>query len=102
MMIPNPLRFLTRHMRGSSRRDPARDWLLLLSLWLFAFICLIVWNIWAFDTIANGGTIGANATSSPSAFNRSSIDAIHAVFETRASEETKYRTGTYRFADPSQ
>lgn len=63
---------------------------------------IVVWNVWAFDTIANGGVIGTTATSTPPVFNHSSLDAIRAVFQMRAVEETKYVTGVYRYADPSQ
>jgi len=84
------------------RKDPSRDWMALLTLATLAFVCVVVWNVWAFDTVANGGTIGAKATSTPQTFNRSTIDAIHGVFEKRSAEEAKYVTGVYRFTDPSQ
>lgn len=63
---------------------------------------IIIWNVWAFDTVANGGVIGTSATSTPTVFNSSSIDAVRAVFAKRAAEEAKYETGVYRFNDPSQ
>ena len=84
------------------RKDPARDWMTLLTLALFAFVALVVWNVWAFDTVARGGVIGAPATTTPAVFNRSSVDAIRGIFDARAAEEAKYVTGVYRFADPSQ
>ena len=102
MMLSNLIPSLKAQTRGGARKDPTRDWFILLTLALFAFVCIVVWNIWAFDTVARGGTIGTRATSTPAAFNRSSIDAVRAVFEMRAVEEAKYMTGVYRFADPSQ
>lgn len=83
-------------------RDPVRDWLTLLTLSAITFICIVVWNVWVFDTVTQGGTIGTATTTTPMTFNRSSIDSIHAVFEKRATEEAKYVTGVYRYGDPSQ
>jgi len=96
------IRSFFNRSRSGMLFDPVRDWIILLTLSLFAFVCIVVWNVWAFDTVASGGTIGANAVSAPPVFNRSSIDVIHAVFEKRAGEEAKYVTGVYRYADPSQ
>lgn len=89
-------------LRSGMRFDPVRDWLVLLILSLFAFISIVVWNVWAFDTVARGGVIGSPVPKSAPVFNRSSIDAIHTIFEKRAAEEVKYVTGVYRYADPSQ
>ncbi len=83
-------------------QDPVRYWLALITFSILAFLCIIVWNVWAFDTVAQGGVIGTTATSTPPAFNHSSIDVINAIFEKRAAEEAKYVTGVYRYTDPSQ
>lgn len=88
-------------LRGG-RQDPVRDWLMMLTLFLVACAGIIVWNIWAFDTVARGGVIGSAVVHAPPVFSRSSLDAIHAVFEKRAAEEAKYTAGEYRYADPSQ
>lgn len=63
---------------------------------------VIVWNVWAFDTVVQGGIIGTPSDNTSSAFSRSSLDTIHAIFASRAEEEAKYRTGAYSYADPSQ
>lgn len=94
--------FFLKYLRFGKRLDPARDWLTLLSLAGIILAGSIVWNAWAFDTVANGGVIGTSATITPPVFSTSSLDAIHAVFEHRASEEAKYVSGAYRYADPSQ
>jgi hypothetical protein len=100
--MSNPFEKVMSRLRGAAPRDPSRDWLILLSLAFIILMSLIAWNVWAFDTIASGGVIGPKATSTPAAFNRSSIDTIRTIFEKRAAEEAKYVTGAYRFADPSQ
>ena len=63
---------------------------------------IVVWNVWAFDTVANGGIIGSLATSTAPVFNQSSLDVIHTIFYNRAAEEDKYASGIYSFTDPSQ
>jgi len=102
MNIPDIITSLLNRLRPNTHQDPVRDWLVLLTLSMLAFVCIVVWNVWAFDTVAQGGVIGATPSSTSPAFNRSSIDALHAVFEKRATEEEKYVTGVYRYADPSQ
>ena len=82
--------------------DPARDWLLLIICAAITLACIIVWNAFAFDTVANGGTIGAPATSTPPIFSQASLDTVHTIFTDRAIEEGKYTKGIYRFADPSK
>jgi len=82
--------------------DPVRDWIVLIILSSITLTGIIVWNIWTFDTVANGRVIGSAATSSPPVFDNASLDAIHGIFANRAAEKEKYDTGTYRFADPSQ
>lgn len=94
--------FFSKYLRFGKRLDPARDWLALLSLAGIILAGSIVWNAWAFDTVANGGVIGTVGAVTPPVFSTSSLDAIRAVFAHRASEEVKYVSGTYRYADPSQ
>ena len=74
---------------------------MLLTLSTIALIGIISWNVWTFQTVAGGGTIGASPNATPSVFSRTSLDAIHVIFASRAAEEAKYVTGVYRFADPS-
>ena len=84
------------------RLDPARDWLMLVMLSAIALTGIIVWNMWAFDTVATGGIIGGRTATSTPLFSSESVNAIHTIFKDRADEEAKYETGTYRFADPSR
>lgn len=84
------------------RFDPIRDWLVLVSFFIAACAGIIVWNIWALDTVVSGGAFGKQTISAPPVFNQSSLDAIHTIFTSRAEEEAKYETGTYRFSDPSR
>ncbi len=89
-------------MFSGVRLDPMRDWLALVALSTMALAGIIVWNVWAFDMVADGGVIGGQAASSPPLLSQSSIDRIHTIFTNRAEEELKYQTGVYRFSDPSR
>lgn len=102
MTISDSTKTFFHRLRTGVRRDPFRDWLILLALAVFSFLCIVVWNVWAFDTVANGGVIGRTATTTPQAFDRTAVNAIRTIFEMRAEEEAKYMTGVYRYSDPSQ
>lgn len=104
MNIPSLAFSLLERARRAARADPTRDWLALITISVIALAGIIVWNIWAFETVAGGGAIGAApaTTASLAVPDRAALDAIHALFESRAVEKAKYSTGAYRYADPSQ
>ncbi len=89
-------------LNRSPHRSPVRDWTALLIASAVILAGIVVWNVWAFETMAESGVTGSTAPASSPAFNRSSIDAVTAIFAKRAAEEERYATGTYRFKDPSQ
>ncbi len=102
MNFPPSLGSFLNRAKTPAPRDPARDWIMLLTVATIAFAGIVVWNVWAFDTVANGGTVGASATSTPAIFDESSLGAIRAIFADRAVEEAKYVSGEYQYADPSR
>ena len=102
MRISNLIGSLLKRLRSMTRIDPSRDWLIMLVLSAFVLAGSIVWNVWTFNTVANGGSIGAPADKTSPIFSRSSLDAIRAIFAQRAAEEAKYETGVYQYTDPSQ
>lgn len=93
-----------RSLRGGIHlpSDPVRDWIVMVSFAALMLIGLLVWNAWVFDTVASGGTLGKSASTTPSAYSNASLDSIRAAFGERLTEEKKYITGVYRYADPSQ
>ena len=97
-----PITDFLKHLRHNARFEPSRDWLVLLTLSTFFLIGIIVWNIWAFNIVANGGVIGKAPSEAVPVFSTSSLNSIESVFTNRADEEAKYVTGVYRYADPSQ
>ena len=101
MNILNTIGAFFERLRGGGR-DPVRDWLAMITFSAVALAGIVVWNVWAFDTVASGGVIGAPAPATTPMFNNSSLDAIHSIFATRVAEEAKYLSGVYRYVDPSQ
>ncbi len=91
-----------KRLRSDADIDPVRDWLVMLLFSTVAFLGVVVWNVWAFETVARGGVIGAPAPAVSPIFDRTALDAARAVFAARAAERAKYETGAYRLADPSQ
>ena len=102
MLSFRPLPPFVKRLRSVAHFDPVRDWLVMLTLSTIALIGIVVWNVWAFDTVAGGGTIGTAKTTPPSALNSASFSSIRSIFDRRAAEEAKYETCAYKFADPSQ
>jgi hypothetical protein len=102
MTIFNFFGSLIKRIRSGTTADPVRDWLVLLSLSTIVLISIIVWNAWAFDTVAGGGFIGTSTAKAPEVFNQASLNTIRSIFEYRATEEARYESGVYSFADPSQ
>lgn len=84
------------------RIDPARDWFTLLAVSGIALAGIIIWDLQMPGSSAGGDAAGAPAAGEPAEFNLSSVRTVQDIFSNRASEETKYRTGKYRFTDPSQ
>ena len=89
------------HM-GYGAINPIRDWLFLVALSAILLAGIVVWNVWAFDAVAQGGIIGKPDTNAPSSINQSSVDQINTIFANRAAEENKYVNGAYQYTDPSQ
>lgn len=101
MTIPTHILDQLKHLRQNTNVEPVRDWLVIITLSGILLAGSIVWNVWAFDTVANGGVIGTVAQA-PQSFDSTSLNIIHTIFTDRANEEAKYVTGVYRYIDPSQ
>ena len=100
--MPHLIISFIKRLRAGAHQDPVRDWLTLITVSAIVLAGIIVWNVWAFDTVARGGTIGTAPAAAPAVFNRASLDEVQTIFKERAAEEAKYATGAYRYADPSQ
>jgi len=102
MTVSHPEGFFMKQTSADVHRDPARNWLVIFAVSVIAFIGIVVWNVWTFNTVARGGVIGTPLSEAPPFFDRSSLDTIRSIFVSRAEEEARYVTGTYRYTDPSQ
>ncbi len=78
---------------------PARDWSYLLLLAAILIAISIAWNMWLYQEVQEGATLGEEVPATP--VDIAPIEAVRAVFEERKAEEQKYRT-EYRFVDPSR
>lgn len=90
-----------KKVRHARPVNPGRDWLMVLIVSAIALAGILVWNAWAFDTVAHGGIIGTPATNVSPALDPASLETIHSIFAERAAEEQKYLTEGYEYADPS-
>ena len=91
-----------KRLRSLAPLDPERDWIVMFLVSIIALSGIIVWNAWAFDTVANGGTIGTPVATTTPVFNQSSLETIRTIFDSRAAEEAKYASKLYQYVDPSQ
>ncbi len=101
MTAHHSLGSLMKRVWSTPHMDPVRDWFIIIIIATLALASIIVWNAWAFDTVAGGGVIGSSSTTVPPIFSQTSLDAVRAVFANRAAEEAKYVSGVYNYADPS-
>jgi hypothetical protein len=79
------------------RLNPARDWLVLVSISAVLLLMSLAWNAWLFNRVTNGAAIGT-ATSTPT-LNPAAIDSVNELFQKRATIETEYKNA--HFVDPS-
>ncbi len=93
---------LVKRLYAFAHPNVLRDWFTLLTISLVALTAIVAWNVWAFDTVSNGGVISVPAPASVPIFNQMSLDVIHGIFNARELEEQHYTSGAYHFTDPSQ
>lgn len=85
-----------------ARHNPARDWFLMCGVFVVMLIIIISWDVWTFKVVESGEISPSEVESSTPVLNRAAIDRVTKLFEERAVEEEKYKTGSYHFSDPSQ
>ena len=102
MSISNYTHALLKRLRRGVRHDPARDWFMTLIFFGIALVVISIWNVWTFQTIANGGIMDAQAVTAPPIFDRPLLDSARTIIENRAVEEAKYKIDVYHYTDPSQ
>jgi hypothetical protein len=82
------------------RIRPARDWYLLLSIAGILLVIGVVWNVFLFNELENGKSLQSSIPAQSHPIANSSITAVQAVFQKRATEENNYQN-VYHFVDPS-
>lgn len=96
------LQNISARIRYGEQIQPARDWFVLVTLGLLVFAALMVWNVWTFDRVVSGESLFAASSKTTSVVNQASLDSVHQVFSSRATEEARYANGLYTFTDPSK
>ena len=79
---------------------PARDWFVIISISAIILGVSVGWNSVTFLELTRTET-PLEAVTAISSSNTAVKDA-RVLFYSRAAEEEKYKSGTYRFVDPSQ
>lgn len=101
MILASVVNYLKR-LRSSTYVDPVRDWILLIAVSVVAFIGIVLWNVWVFNSIQQSATETRPAGTSPTSnTSRSTLDTLNAVFTSRGAEQQKYISGEYHYTDPS-
>lgn len=97
-LLPN-LKGIGKLHLGTPHHDPARDWLVLLSLALLWLVASMLWNGWFLISVLQEETtapVTAVATSTPDTFERA-----WTLYQARDAEALHY-ANDYRFNDPSK
>lgn len=91
------LNSVTKGLRYGKRLRPARDWLVLLAIFMAALAISVAYNLWLFSQVTRGQKVGdAPVTAST----QIPLDQVKGLFDARASERERYAS-EYRFVDPS-
>jgi len=81
---------------------PERDWSVLIVVSSLLLAASVGGNLWLFEHVAGGGSLGDTPQESAPVFSQEALETINKIFSERASEQMKYRNGTYHFIDPSK
>lgn len=100
-LLKNNSKF-SKQLHDIAHLDPVRDWFVLMTLSLLALSVILVWNVWAFDTLTNSEGVMATPGASAPVFKQSSLETTRSIFDNRDAQEAKYVSGEYTFTDPSQ
>lgn len=98
MKLPTSIAPILKKFSYGEHIHPGRDWFALLAC---AFVLMLVsaaWNLWLLKSVQAGAALGA--PTEQTAFDTAPIESVRSVFESRKTEETKFKQ-EYRFVDPS-
>lgn len=102
MTTPPFLKNLSHTFSYGTQLKPARDWIVVVSIALIILAFSIVWNIFNFRHIVAEKAAPATTNVYAPTINKTAIQSVQQLFSERASEQTKYESGAYSFADPSK
>lgn len=88
---------ITKNLHYGQRLRPARDWLVLLAIFMLALAISVTYNLLTFSHVTRGQLIGNSNVTTPTQIK---LDQVKNLFDQRAAERGRY-TSEYRFVDPS-
>lgn len=89
---------ITKKLKYGDRLNPARDWLILLGLFVIGLGVITVSSLIVFSRVTKGQQIGDATVNVPAQIE---LDQVKALFAARAAERARYDS-QYRFIDPSK
>lgn len=89
---------VSRSLRYGHDIRPARDWLIVVALFLIGIFVSVVWSTVFFLDVLNREAAASSIAETP--LDTKNLMEVRGVFETRSEEALRYRS-EYRFIDPS-
>ena len=93
---------LIKKMQYGPRLRPTRDWLMLISIIAIVFVIGIVWSVLTFFHAVSSRSVSNHEPTVNTVINHSAINRVQKIFDARAVEQEKYKSGEYSFKDPSR
>lgn len=91
------LNSITKKLQYGDTIRPARDWLILLGLFIIGLAACIVSGLLTFSSVVRGQPVGNAQVNVPAQIQ---LDQVNALFDARAEQRQQYDS-SYRFVDPS-
>lgn len=91
------LNSITKKLNYGDTIRPARDWLVLLGIFIIGLVFCVAYSLLTFSTVVRGQPVGNARVNVPAQIQ---LDQVNALFNARAEERQQYDS-SYRFVDPS-
>lgn len=101
-MSSTSLRNILNKVKAAMQPDPVRDWFVIVVITIFFLFLDIFSSFFGFQDIMFKKQPNIIAPTPTPIINRKAINETQQLFDSRASEQTKYESGAYSFTDPSR
>jgi hypothetical protein len=89
-------------LKYGERLRPMRDWFALMGVLAVLLLIGIAWSAYTYGAVQRGEIIGNTPAGPDMSVNRASLQSVESLFDTRAAEAEKYKSGAYTFVDPAK